>query len=543
VDTNLNNKTEVILLRQGLSFNDPQEVKNFELNNQKFIRRADLSIMDRTHIAYTALWAQQYKYWGIITELAAEYMISRTFVYMLANTLSETGSIIFGDNNFNQTTIDAKLPFYHMLSLRMEGRCSIGATSTIMNRFDVNLASTGSISQYLTCFGSFLPNTLTMKNDEIQMVVFLSDEIFSKRTPILVTVDPISSAILRIELADTRKAEDWKNHWECLEKNGYYAAYLVSDEGTGLCAAQKEALANVFRQPDTYHAIAHRLGTWVSKFENSAYAAIEVEDKIFNTLDSARTDDVIDKRIEKYEEAQRVSDETIELYEIFSFLYSSIVENLRIFNSKGALRDRKDAEENIKIGINLIESLKKTGLTNAVEKIRRTLPDLLNYFDVAKSVVADLNQLPIDQEALQALCLAWQWNKATIKAKKADRSKYCAGNEQFCSAVATGYLQEEFDIVKEQVYMELDNVVQSSALVECINSIIRPYLNSSKNHVTQETLNLIMLYHNHRRYKDGKRKDRTPMEILTGEEQEKDWIELLFDCVEEQDPSFFSSRK
>ena len=73
---------------------------NFYLNNQKFIRRADLSIMDRTHIAYTALWAQQYKYWGILTELAGENMISHTFVYILANTLSETGSIIFGDNNF-----------------------------------------------------------------------------------------------------------------------------------------------------------------------------------------------------------------------------------------------------------------------------------------------------------------------------------------------------------------------------------------------------------------------------------------------------------
>ena len=158
-------------MQQRLSFNNPLVVNNFELNSQKFIRRADLSVMNRIHIAYTALWAQQYKYWGIITELAAEYMIFSTFVYILANTLSETGSIIFGDNNFNQTTIDAKLPFYYMLSLRMEGRCSIGATSTIMNRFDVNLASTGSISQYLTCFGSFLPNTSTMKNDEIQVVV------------------------------------------------------------------------------------------------------------------------------------------------------------------------------------------------------------------------------------------------------------------------------------------------------------------------------------------------------------------------------------
>ncbi len=51
-------------------------------------------------------------------------------------------------------------------------------------------------------------------------------------------------------------------------------------------------------------------------------------------------------------------------------------------------------------------------------------------------------------------------------------------NEQDCLEIASGYLQEDYDIVKEQVYQQLDQIVQSSALVECINSIIRPYLNA-----------------------------------------------------------------
>ncbi|MCP4553707.1 MAG: hypothetical protein GY834_17080, partial [Bacteroidetes bacterium] len=456
-------------------------------------------------------------------------------------TLRETSSILFGDKELEQVYINNKeSTCSYMLALRMEGQCSIGATSTIMERLEIKTASEGSVSTYLKNFGTLLPNTLATKNDDIQMVVFLGDELFSKNIPILVTVEPISSAILRIELADSRKADVWKNHWECLENNGYYAAYLVCDEGTGLCAAQKEALANTFRQPDTYHAIAHQLGSWVKRLEKAAYDAIETEDKCFKNLDSARSDKVINKRIEKFEDAQRVSAERIELFETFSFLYTSIIENLQLFNSGGILRDRQKSEENIKIGLELIESLKKPGLTNAVKKIRRTLPDLLSYFDVAKSVVTDLEEQSIDQEALQALCLAWQWKKATIKAKKADRTKYCAKNEQFCLEFAMGYLQEKYDDVKERVYKQLEHIVQSSALVECINSIIRPYLNISRNHVTQETLNLIMFYHNHRRYKDGKRKGQTPMEILTEEKQEKDWIELLFDLVKQKDPSFFA---
>ena len=69
-------------------------------------------------------------------------------------------------------------------------------------------------------------------------------------------------------------------------------------------------------------------------------------------------------------------------------------------------------------------------------------------------------------------------------------------------------------------------------MVECINSIIRPYLNASRNHITQEMLNLIMFYHNHRRYKSGERSGKTPYELLSGKLQEKDWIELLFEKIE-----------
>jgi len=83
--------------------------------------------------------------------------------------------------------------------------------------------------------------------------------------------------------------------------------------------------------------------------------------------------------------------------------------------------------------------------------------------------------------------------------------------------------------------------VQSSALVECINSIIRPYLNNSKGQVNQEALNLMMFYHNHRRYTAGKRTKKTPIEILTGKQQDKDWLKLLFELVDEKEPQFFSA--
>ena len=40
--------------------------------------------------------------------------------------------------------------------------------------------------------------------------------------------------------------------------------------------------------------------------------------------------------------------------------------------------------------------------------------------------------------------------------------------------------------------------------------------------------------------KRGKRAGKTPMEILTGEKQEKDWIELLIKKIESKEADFFS---
>ena len=77
------------------------------------------------------------------------------------------------------------------------------------------------------------------------------------------------------------------------------------------------------------------------------------------------------------------------------------------------------------------------------------------------------------------------------------------------------------------VFDNLDSIVKASSLVEMVNSLIRPYLNSCKGYITQETLNLIMFYHNHRRYKGGKRQGKAPIELLTGETLQGDWLDLL----------------
>jgi hypothetical protein len=218
-------------------------------------------------------------------------------------------------------------------------------------------------------------------------------------------------------------------------------------------------------------------------------------------------------------------------------VYGCLLEALERFDRNGSLRDRATAAGDIAGGLSLIAALGPARITAAAHKALRTLPELLNYFDVAQRVLKQLAQGQLDEDLLRILCLAWQWSKHKIKAKDADRKRYASTQEEACLEWLEVHEPDHHATIKEQVYGELDKIVQSSSLVECINSIIRPYLDASRNQIAQETLNLIMFYHNHRRYYSGKRKGRTPMEILTGKKQEKDWITMLLDLAKEKDLS------
>lgn len=512
-----------------------------------FIRRTDLLPLIRLYIGMTALLAQREQVWGKITALAREFVISRTFVYMLAYQVEQAGELLFGSSSSLRSLREGtstRLAYQYMVSLRLEGCCSIGAIATIMKRFEVELSSTGKISQTLYKIGALLPNTLSAPAGHVQvLVVFASDELFANGMPILVTVDPVSSALLRIELVDRATWTAWQQHWECLEDNGYYALYLVSDEGQALRKAQKETLKGSVRQPDTYHAIAHRLGGLVSRLEREAYRAIEQEEDAQKPLRLAATRTKRQNVRTAITKAATRAAEKIARYEDVSYLYHCLVEELRLFDETGQMRGRQDAEGNIEAALDLLEELGLGLITEAVQSIRRTLPDLLRYFEQARFVVAYLDTLPLEPETLHALCLAWQWHKHRIKAKTAKARRYCAAQEQSALNMALAAVHEDFETRKEQVYQQLDQIVRSSSMVECLNSIIRPYLETTRNHVTQELLNLILFYHNHRRYQAGERKGSTPMELLTGKPQDNDWLDLLFEEVEKKQPDFFASSR
>jgi len=179
--------------------------------------------------------------------------------------------------------------------------------------------------------------------------------------------------------------------------------------------------------------------------------------------------------------------------------------------------------------LDLLEELGYSTLNTDITSVRKALPHCLTYFDKAKVAVKQCEALTDNKAALPTLYLAWQWDKAIIKSKKTERRHYASEQRDAYLKWARALIgdKQQTARLKAAVYQELDQIIQASSIVECINSLLRPYLNNSRNQVTQEFLNLFMFYHNHRRYHAGKRKGKTPMEILTGVVQQEDWVTLL----------------
>ena len=91
-----------------------------------------------------------------------------------------------------------------ILSLRLEGKSPLLGISSILKRKGLKNTSLGYISELLSGIGGQLSPTIEGRKGISYEVVFASDEVFSSGVPVLITVDPVSSAILHIELAKDR---------------------------------------------------------------------------------------------------------------------------------------------------------------------------------------------------------------------------------------------------------------------------------------------------------------------------------------------------
>src|SRR6266581_3190933 len=489
------------------------------------LNRHDSSPSTRIEMVRLA-WLNQGIY-GKMTHIAQDYHISRTFLYQLMWAADLQLEMLFSDQ---KPHVQDPSPLLEplILLLRLEGKCSIPSMSSILQYFQYQPNSVGYLRECFHNYGAALPSTLAMA--EHKVVFYLSDEIFARHQPILVTIEAQSTAILKIQLASDRSAQTWKAHFDDLGDHRFHSIGMASDRGRGLVAGYHAACHDARWVCDRFHEF-HDLFDRCRQLERKAYAAIAKEDEAAHTFHNAKSEANLHKRLQHYAHAYHACEHAIARYDQLDLLLHLLRDALHLCSPFGRLRTVGGVRAELILLFSLVEEIDDAVLPKLLHPIRSHLDDILAPFAQAESMHAELLDL-VPHQILDALVLAWHHEHLSYQSP-AKQKRYHQHESQQWLDFAEGLLEHRFEPLKAVVFEKLDAIVQASSLVELVNSFIRPYLNSSKGQITQETLNLIMFYHNHRRYKSGKRQGKAPIELLTGEALEADWVALLLQHTQE----------
>jgi len=486
----------------------------------KFMRRPDIDTVARVHIAAQAFLGLGV--YGAITRIAKSYRVSRLFVYTLLWQLMLLYELDMGAPGSPEAI--RKEVDRHILLLRLEGHCALERISHILKQLGLPFSSVGYISQRLAAYAQALPQEA---RTDAQIVFLLCDEIFTLGQPILLTVEPRSLAILKIELAENREAETWKQHWDALVEAGLLEQQtVVSDQGPGLVKGC--TLMGLTHHPDLFHLL-RPLAMFGERFYRKALAAIAREYER-GGVGSGRSEAVINKRQAAYAAAKAEAEEQIRRYDDFCYLWTALRQALELFDEQGMIPELTWRKAEIEAIVTLMDELDGAQLHQDLASFTSGLAGYWGYYQRAEQgLQAFLRRYP--REVVQALACGWQLERQATNSKAYGIRKRLAQDAEFYFTYAATLLPEVSEALRKEMRAALDAEVRSSSLVENVNSTLRPLLETCRGQVAQPMLDLFAYVHNHRRFVRGKRAGKAPIEILTGKEMAKTWLTSLLETI------------
>jgi hypothetical protein len=356
--------------------------------------------------------------------------------------------------------------------MRLEGKTSIGSISEILQLQGYEHTSTGKISERLNFFGQSLPSTLEAPSP--QQIYYSSDEIFAGNRPILITIDPVSTAILRIELSSDRKADTWQEHFNVLKGQQFSPIGFNSDRGTGLVQGYKAAFQNAIWASDHFHEF-RGLTKCCATLERQAYAAISFEQERLRVFNNASSEENLEKRLQQLTDATSDCEEKIEQYQVVTDTLERLFSSLHFFDLEtGKPRYRQQVKSDVLTLMDLLDEVKRLKLSAEIHKIRGHIDDICCCYQQVEDVFRELSQtIPADQ--LEYIGLAWQHDHQSHQHKV---KKHHQDERDYWIDAVTKLLGKDAQTLIKHAFEQFEGMVRSSSLIEMVNSLVRPYLNS-----------------------------------------------------------------
>lgn len=433
-----------------------------------------------------------------ITYIAREHKTNREFVYKQKQKVEKALEYSKHNEETQIVFIDKKFIEKIIVGCMLICKASTEDTQRFINWIFKTWVSIGKISNII--------NETAIRAEEWNNSIDLSeikiganDEIFQGNSPVLVGVEPQSTFTYLLESADNRDSTTWGYNLLEKEKNqGLHLETTVNDGGLGLRKGLKEAFPDVECQLDTFHT-EYDFSKAVLAAERYAYNNIKNEEKLRKK--SIKRNTIENK--EKYQEVAVKTIESIQVYDNLSVLHQWVMEVLEIGGYS--------YEERIKLLTFIIEEIenlpkKNAYLEKALKFLRENTREILQFVKKAENLMEKLSvEENIDIEVLKKI---WQQSKYAPES-----AEYNYLEAQIGESLGTRYAE-----IRHKWSKVMFSVVRASSIVECINSLIRPYL-FLKKAVPGKFLALLQFYFNTRKYRRSRRPDRvgkSPIELLTG---------------------------
>jgi hypothetical protein len=349
------------------------------------------------------------------------------------------------------------------------------------------------------------------------------DEIFCRRLPVLMGVEPHSLAWVLGRRGPDRSGATWQKALQAWP----HLQYVASDNGTGLqlglerIRQERQQAANDLALEvalDVFHT--RREGGRALRGDWSAAERVW-EEAEHADQDLARTQR---RGQDSRGDTQRARFAWQRAESAFhgacrrEAAWQRASQALNLFRADGRLNDRAWAEAEIQAALPELEGPRWA-------KVRRLLTDLrsLTFLD---RMHKDLEAADPRAELRAVLVALWRRRHATRPGCGPHPSSAAGVVLPLVQALIAGQLEPHWHGAYRRVARILSRVVRASSVVECLNSVVRMHQARHRT-LSQPLIDLKRLHWNCREFAEGKREGHCPYEHLGLSLPTYDWWELL----------------
>jgi len=462
-------------------------------------RVPEFTLEQRADAALQMLVPLPSRKWGLVSELALLYGVSRTILYEIRDCAWDAliGALLPRDVGrpvqvtsltVDKAFIDRTIAILPMLTGSVRDiRLGLGLLFGVRR-------SIGYISETLTEAGA-RAMAHNLKITVPLPILGEADEIFQGRKPCLTLVDGRSFLVLNLTPAESRDGTTWGLTYLDLVERGIQFHDLGCDGGTGLRAGVREAELNIPLRPDLFHILqdAHHL---TRRLESAAYKAMESAERARRAELEARG--LIRRRgpclkikvplpQAEIEEAQ-----AIEVFDIWSWLLSEIRQALEPITPAYHIVSVTETKATVETAIELLKEMNYSGITAFADDLQDKIPELLAPLEWLEQQLTPVFD-GLDTDTQTFVIWAWQHRQALNLDIDTD----------FAEALRS---------TVHIIWDILGLFHRSSSLAESLHSWLRPYLQIHRG-MPKWLLPLLQLFWNHHEFERGKRAGSSPLEL------------------------------